>query len=95
MSIMQKPIEVTILGQKFVIKSDSDESYVREVAAFVDQKMNDVLQKTKSVSNLNVAILSAMNIADEYFSYKKKKDQSVQAVEKKIGEMIELVDLHL
>jgi len=92
---MQKPIEVTILGQKFVIKSDSDESYVREVAAFVDQKMNDVLQKTKSVSNLNVAILSAMNIADEYFSYKKKKDQSVQAVEKKIGEMIELVDLHL
>lgn len=92
---MQKPIEVTILGQKFVIKSDSDEGYVREVAAFVDQKMNDVLQKTRSISNLNVAILSAMNIADEFFSYKKKKDQSVQNVEKKIKEMIELVDLHI
>ena len=95
MQRMQKPIEVTILGQKFVIKSDSDENYVREVASFVDQKMNDVLQKTKSVSNLNVAILSAMNIADEYFSYKRKKDQSVQAVEKKISQMIELVDLHI
>lgn len=92
---MQKPIEVSILGQKFVIKSDSDESYVKEVAAFVDQKMNDVLQKTKSVSNLNVAILSAMNIADEYFNFKRKKTQSYQNVTKKIEEMIELIDLHI
>lgn len=92
---MQKPIEVTILGQKFVIRSSSDENYVREVAAFVDQRMNDVLQKTKSVSSLNVAILSAMNIADELFSYKHKKDQSVQNIEKRIKQMIELVDQHL
>lgn len=91
---MQKPVEVTILGQKFVVKSESDETYVREVAAFVDQRMNDILQKTKSVSNLNVAILSAMNIADEFFSFKKKKEQSIQSVTKKIEEMIELIDLH-
>lgn len=85
---MQKPVEVTILGQKFVVRSDSDETYVRDVAAFVDQRMNDILQKTKSVSNLNVAILSAMNIADEFFNFKRKKSQSLQAVEKKIEEMI-------
>lgn len=91
---MQKPVEVTILGQKFVVKSESDETYVREVASFVDQRMNDILQKTKSVSNLNVAILSAMNIADEFFSFKKKKEQSIQTVTKKIEEMIELIDLH-
>ncbi len=91
---MQKPVEVTILGQKFVVKSESDEAYVREVASFVDQRMNDILQKTKSVSNLNVAILSAMNIADEFFSFKKKKEQSIQTVTKKMEEMIELIDLH-
>ena len=92
---MQKPVEVTILGQKFVIRSDSEETYVREVAAFVDQKMNDILQKTKSVSNLNVAILSAMNIADEFFSYKRKKEQALQGVTKRIEETIELIDLHI
>jgi cell division protein ZapA len=90
---MQKPVEVTILGQKFVVRSDSDDTYVRDVAAFVDQRMNDILQKTKSASNLNVAILSAMNIADEFFSFKRKKKQSVQAVEKKIEEMIAFIDL--
>lgn len=92
---MQKPVEVTILGQKFVVRSDSDDTYVQKVASFVDQKMNDILQKTKSVSNLNVAILSAMNIADEFYRYRDKKDKSCQDVEKKLSEMIELIDLHV
>lgn len=92
---MQKPVEVTILGQKFVVKSESEEIYVREVATFVDKKMNEILQKAKSVSNLNVAILSAMNIADEYFSFRRKKDQSIQTVTKKMEEMIELIDSHI
>lgn len=92
---MQKPVEVTILGQKFVVKSESEEIYVREVASFVDKKMNEILQKTKSVSNLSVAILSAMNIADEYFNFRRKKDQSVQTVTKKMEEMIELIDSYI
>lgn len=92
---MQKPVEVIIMGQKFVIRSESDETYVKEVANFVDTKMNDILQKTKSSSNLNVAILSAMNIADEYFSYKKKKEVSCQGVSKKLAEMVELIDVNL
>lgn len=91
----QKPVEVTIMGQKFVVRSESDETYVREVAAFVDQKMNGILQKTKSVSNLNVAILSAMNIADEFFSFRKKKDQSSHEVTKKLADMMDLIETHL
>ncbi len=92
---MQKPVEVTILGQKFVVRSDSDDAYVQKVASYVDQRMNDILQKTKSVSNLNVAILSAMNIADEFFKFKDKKEESCQGVEKKIKAMIELIDSQL
>lgn len=89
---MQKPVEVTILGQKFVVRSDSEEGYIKEVAAFVDKKMNDILQKTKSVSNLSVAILTAMNVADEFFSYKRKKNQVSEGVAKKIEEIIKFID---
>lgn len=92
---MQKAVEVTILGQKFVVRSDSEESYVREVAQFVDQRMNEISQRMKSVSNLNVAILAAMNIADDYFGYKRKKDQTVQNVGKKMEELIGLIDSQL
>lgn len=92
---VQKPVEVTIMGQKFVVRSESDEAYVREVAAFVDQKMNNVLQKAKGVSNLNVAILSAMNIADEFFSFRKKKEQTFEEVTEKLTAMVSLVEDHL
>jgi len=83
------------MGQKFMIKSDSNDDYVHRIADFVDQKINEVMHSTKSVASLNVAILTAMNIADEYFKCKKVQDDKCSAVEKKIKDMIELVDLQL
>lgn len=92
---MKKNVEVTIMGQKFLIKSDSDESYVREVAGFVDRKINDVQSKTRSVASINVVILAAMNIADEFLRFRKDKEGRLQKVEKKIQDLVELVDLQL
>ena len=92
---MKKPIEVVIMGQKFLVRSESDENYVTEVSGFVDKKINEVMQSTKSVASLNVALLAAMNIADEYLKFKRDADSRVEKVEKKIKDMIELVELQL
>jgi len=83
------------MGQKFLIKGDSDETYVKEIANYVDRKVNEVQSKTKSVASLNVVILAAMNIADEFFKFRKEKDDKFQKVEKKIQNMVELIDLQL
>lgn len=83
------------MGQKFMVRADSDDDYVTRVATFVDDKMKDIIRNTKSVASLNVAILAAMNIADEYFKLKSKQDQQSKAVEKKVKDMIELIDLQL
>lgn len=92
---MKKTTEVSIMGQKFMVKSDSDDDYVGEVAVFVDQKINEVIQNTKSVASLNVAILAAMNIADEYFRFRRDRGEKFQTVEKKIQDLIELIDIQL
>ena len=92
---MKKTTEISIMGQKFMIKSDSNDDYVHRIADFVDQKITEVMHSTKSVASLNVAILAAMNIADEYFKCKTTQDDKFEAVEKKIKDMIELVDLQL
>ncbi|MFH1654293.1 MAG: cell division protein ZapA [Pseudomonadota bacterium] len=92
---MKQTVEVTIMGQKFLIKGDSDETYVKEIANYVDRKVNEVQSKTKSVASLNVVILAAMNIADEFFKFRKEKDDKFQKVEKKIQNMVELIDLQL
>ena len=92
---MKKTTEIAIMGQKFMIKSDSDEEYVHRIAGFVDQKINEVMQSTKSVASLNVAILAAMNIADEYFRSQRSQEEKFVNAEKKIKDLIELIDLQL
>lgn len=92
---MKKTTEVSIMGQKFMIKSESDGDYVSEVAGFVDQKISEVMQNTRSVASLNVAILAAMNIADEFFKLRKDRHERLGTVEKKVKDLIELIDIHL
>ncbi len=92
---MKKAIEVVIMGQKFAVKSDSNEDYVTEVAGYVDGKVNEVLNNTKAVASVQVALLTAMNIADEFFKFRHDKDDRLNKVEKKIQDMIELIDLHV
>lgn len=92
---MKKPVEVHIMGQKFMVRSDSDEEYIQQVSSYVDRKIGEVQQNTKSVSSVNVALLAAMNIADEYMKYRRTKKDSVDKVEKKIKDMIELIELQL
>ncbi len=92
---MKKTTEVAIMGQKFMVKSDSNEDYVRRIADFVNEKIVEVMETTNSVASLNVAILAAMNIADEFFKYQNDREQKIGTVEKKVQDLIELIDLQL
>ncbi len=78
---MKEPVEVEIFGQTFTLTSEDEEAYVREVAAYVDQKMKQIAQTTKTVATLRVAILAALNIADEYYKARQREEEMRQEVE--------------
>ena len=71
---MQKAVEVKIMGQKVVLRSDDDEQYIRKVAEYVDGKMQEVSNATGSRGKYSVAVLAALNIADEYHRLKDNHD---------------------
>jgi cell division protein ZapA len=60
-------VTVEIHGQRYPIKSALDAAYVAELAAYVDEKMRLALKECSSGDTLKVAVLAALNIADEYF----------------------------
>jgi cell division protein ZapA len=60
-------VTVDIHGQRYPIKSSLDAAYVAELAAYVDEKMRLALKECPSGDTLKVAVLAALNIADEYF----------------------------
>lgn len=63
--------KVKILNQLYSIRSNDDPAYVQRLADYVDQKLKQVSEGTPSVDTLKVAILTALNIADELFRVRK------------------------
>jgi len=92
---MKKTFEVQLLNQKFQLKSESDEKYVQRVADFVNKKLFDIQEKTKSVSSLNVALLAALNIADDFFKIKGIEKEKVAQARGKVREILGLIDRQL
>ncbi|MBN2198529.1 MAG: cell division protein ZapA [Candidatus Aminicenantes bacterium] len=72
-----KIVEIEIFGQRYRIrvKGEEDEQYIGRLTAFVDQKMREIADKSKSSDALKVAVLAALNIADDYFLSRKQLDQ--------------------
>jgi cell division protein ZapA len=87
-------VEVTILGRKIALRSDGNDEYVRQVAQYVDEKMEEA-QATSKTSTLNVAILAAMNIADDYFKAVGERKQAFATVENQCIDLINYIDSKL
>ncbi len=75
---MKQTFEINILNQKFVFKSDNDEKAVKKVADYVNKKMNEIVVSNKAISTANVAILTALNIADDFFKTKKEQSEMIE-----------------
>lgn len=75
---MSKPaatdsVRVDIYDQSYNLRG-TDPEYIHKLAEFVDLKMRTVAEQTQTVDSLRLAVLAALNIADEYHLLKKKYD---------------------
>ncbi|MQA30241.1 MAG: cell division protein ZapA [Luteitalea sp.] len=60
-------IPVEIGGQRYPIRSTLDPDYVARLAGYVDEKMRAAADSTPTGDSLRLAVLAALNIADELF----------------------------
>lgn len=87
---MTRNVEIIILGQKYVIKSDQEEAHLREVARYVDQKLSDM--NRGRIATLSVAVLGALNIANEYHLYRQQVDGLLQKMEEQSKQLTLLLE---
>lgn len=87
-----KATTVEILGREYRIRGTEDEAYVREVARYVDAKLREVSQGSTLPPSDRVAILAAMNIADELFQLRRTATDEMSTIEKKTQNLISLLD---
>ena len=80
----KKDIAIEVLGQKYTIKTSADKNYINKLAAYINQSMDELKASgmDSNTQQLRIAILACMNIADELFQQKDKKDSDSQLIDK-------------
>ncbi len=85
-------IEVTILGQKYTVKGDAPEDYIKNLAAFVDEKIKAVYNSSPGITPLKAAILTSLTIADEMHKLKEEQDNLTRTIEEQADTLTGLFD---
>jgi cell division protein ZapA len=65
-------VHVEIFGQTYTVKAGADPGYVEELAAHVDAQMREVSKTAGAVDSVRVAVLAALNVADECFRLRRQ-----------------------
>jgi len=91
----ERIVPVVIHGQRYPVKSALNPAYVAELAAYVDEKIRVASDENQTNDSLRVAVLAALNLADEVFRYRLDRAQSAGAIASRAGEIERLVDAAL
>lgn len=67
---------VEIFGQTYNVRGDGDPDYLMELARLVDTRMREVAGQVATVDPMKIAILAALNLADEFSRYRKKREDA-------------------
>ncbi len=88
-------IRVVIYDQQYFVRGDLDEEYIQKLAKYLDVKMRAIAGRTRTVDSLRVAVLAALNVADEYHQVKAKYEQITQRVDEKVEVCSRILDRFL
>jgi cell division protein ZapA len=85
-------IQIEIFGQVYKVRGEEDQGYIEELARYVDSKMQTISETTGTIDSLKVAILAALNIADELFKLQSERESSEERVLTKANELADALD---
>jgi cell division protein ZapA len=93
---MSDDIEVEIFGQVFRVASgDASTAHIQHLAAHVDERMRAIADTSKTMPLTRIAILAALNIADDLLKLREHTDQTAHLVHRKSDHLIALIKKHV
>ena len=85
-------IRVVIYDQEYFMRGDLNREYIEKLARYLDGKMRSIAERTRTVDTLRVAMLAALNVADEYHQMKARYEDVTQHMDQKVGEYSDALD---
>ena len=84
-------VRVEIFDQAYNLRG-SDPEYILKLAEYVDSKMRAVAEATNTIDTVRLAVLAALNIADEYHLLKKRQDSGTTDYQKRAHLLADALD---
>jgi|APHig6443718053_1056840.scaffolds.fasta_scaffold54157_2 cell division protein ZapA len=89
---MSNKVRVSIYGNTYTIQGDASPEYIDSLSGYLNMKMDEVSRTMPSANTVQVAILAALNIADEYFQLKDMQSTVTTDIEKKTDMLISMLE---
>lgn len=89
--IANTSVRVEIFDQAYNLRG-SDAEYILKLAEYVDGKMRAVSEQTHTVDSARLAVLAALNIADEYHLLKRNYDTGALDYIRRARQLSEALD---
>ncbi len=82
-----KSSEIEVFGAVYRVRSDDDEEYMQKLAGVVDRKMQEIAGQVSTVDTAKIAVLTALNLADELFQCRKGQEKDRIEIGKRVVEL--------
>ncbi|HXW83312.1 MAG TPA: cell division protein ZapA [Candidatus Binataceae bacterium] len=87
-----KGVNVEIMGQNLTVTSDEGDQWVKAVATTVDEKIRDIRAGTQAVSSIHLAIMAALNFAEDLERLRREQEQLIERIEAMSRRLSEAID---
>jgi|SRR5579862_7265158 len=84
-------VRVEIFDQAYNLRG-SDPQYIMKLAEYVDSKMRAVAEATNTIDTVRLAVLAALNIADEYHLLRRREDGGASDLQKRARRLTTALD---
>ena len=89
---MSRSVKVSVAGQKIALRTDAKPKYVKELASFVTKKMEEAKGSGRTVTTQSLALLAAMQIADELHQLKAEQERLKRQVKERTQRMLRYLE---
>ena len=84
--------KVEIFGQEYRIRGVGEPEYIHKIAGYVDKKMREIAHSSGILSQARIAILAALNIADELYQEREEREKVQGELGRQAERLGELLD---
>ncbi|MFA4916718.1 MAG: cell division protein ZapA [Syntrophales bacterium] len=90
--MLKKRFNINVMGQDLSVVSDSGDEHVANVVRYVNGKVEEIEKASGNINTLNVAIMVALNIADEHFKLEEVNRGIYSKLEDRSEKLLHLID---